>query len=188
MRVISGSCKGKFLKAVPGKLTRPTTDKVKEAMFNIIGPYFNGGVALDLFSGTGSLGIEALSRGIDRCIFVDMDYKAIKTIQDNLDACQLNDYSEVYRNKAERALKAVSKRDLTFQLIFLDPPYKKQKLIALIKIIADHRLLNDQGYIIAEHSSDIELPNKIANFTKVKSEKYGTTVVTLFQHNHNREE
>ncbi len=77
MRVVSGSCKGKALQAVPGNSTRPTTDKVKEAMFNMIGPYFEGGIGLDLFAGSGGLGIEALSRGLDKMIFVDRDGKAI---------------------------------------------------------------------------------------------------------------
>ncbi|MDG0961887.1 RsmD family RNA methyltransferase, partial [Bacillus paranthracis] len=78
MRVVSGKCKGHPLKAVPGNTTRPTTDKVKESIFNMIGPYFDGGVALDLFGGSGGLGIEAISRGIDKAIFVDRDNKAIK--------------------------------------------------------------------------------------------------------------
>src|SRR4051794_16080351 len=112
MRVVSGSCKGKVLKAVPGNSTRPTTDKVKEAMFNIIGPYFDGGIGLDLFAGSGGLGIEALSRGLDKVIFVDRDGKAIQTIHDNIHSCQFDDKVEVYRNDAERATKAVIKREL----------------------------------------------------------------------------
>ena len=81
MRVVSGTAKEEHLKAVPGNATRPTTDKVKEAMFNMIGPYFDGGIGLDLFAGSGGLGIEALSRGMDKVIFVDRDDKAIQTIQ-----------------------------------------------------------------------------------------------------------
>ena len=80
MRVVSGKCKGHPLKAVPGSSTRPTTDKVKESIFNIIGPYFEGGQALDLFAGSGGLGIEALSRGMDKAIFVDREYKAVATV------------------------------------------------------------------------------------------------------------
>ena len=87
MRVVSGSCKGKHLKAVPGNTTRPTTDKVKEAIFNMIGPYFDGGIGLDLFAGSGGLGIEALSRGLDKVIFVDRDGKAIQTIRENIHSC-----------------------------------------------------------------------------------------------------
>ena len=109
MRVISGTRKGRTLKAVPGQSTRPTTDKVKESIFNMIGPYFDGGWALDLFAGSGGLGIEALSRGFDHCIFVDRDIKAIQTIKGNLNQLSLMDQSEVFRNEAKRALAAVVK-------------------------------------------------------------------------------
>ncbi|RBN41004.1 16S rRNA (guanine(966)-N(2))-methyltransferase RsmD, partial [Priestia megaterium] len=91
MRVVAGLYKGHALKAVPGYSTRPTTDKVKEAIFNMIGPFFEGGTALDLFGGSGGLGIEALSRGIDKVIFVDRDGKAIQTIKANLASCRLED-------------------------------------------------------------------------------------------------
>ncbi|EIJ79461.1 methyltransferase [Bacillus methanolicus MGA3] len=128
MRVISGACKGRILKAVPGSSTRPTTDKVKEAIFNMIGPYFDGGLGLDLFAGSGGLGIEALSRGLSKVIFVDKDKKAIQIIHENIKTCGLMEQSEVYLNSAERALKAIIKRGLVFDFIFLDPPYKKQQI------------------------------------------------------------
>ena len=127
MRVVSGKCKGHPLKAVPGNTTRPTTDKVKESIFNMIG-YFDGGIALDLFGGSGGLGIEALSRGIDKAIFVDRDSKAIKVIHQNLESCRVQEQAEVYRNDAERAVKALIKREMSFDLILIDPPYKEQKL------------------------------------------------------------
>ena len=128
MRVVSGKCKGHPLKAVPGNTTRPTTDKVKESIFNMIYPYFDGGIALDLFGGSGGLGIEALSRGIDKAIFVDRDSKAIKVIHQNLESCRVQEQAEVYRNDAERAVKALIKREMSFDLILIDPPYKEQKL------------------------------------------------------------
>ncbi|WP_453997158.1 16S rRNA (guanine(966)-N(2))-methyltransferase RsmD [Bacillus nitroreducens] len=180
MRVVSGSKKGLHLKAVPGVSTRPTTDKVKEAIFNIIGPYFDGGYGLDLFGGSGGLGIEALSRGIDKVIFVDRDQKAIQTIKGNLDICRLQDQAEVYRNDAYRALKAIMKREIKFDLIFLDPPYKQQKLMELIEAIHDHQLLTDNGYIIAEHGSDVMLEQSIGNLTLVRHEIYGVIGVSIY--------
>ena len=113
MRIISGDKKGLPLKAVPGKDTRPTTDKVKESIFNMIGPYFEGGKGLDLFAGSGGLGIEALSRGFNEMIFVDRDMKAIQTVKENLRSAGLGEQAEVYRNEADRALKAIVKRDLS---------------------------------------------------------------------------
>ncbi|MCD7033916.1 16S rRNA (guanine(966)-N(2))-methyltransferase RsmD [Metabacillus sp. GX 13764] len=180
MRVVSGTCKGRPLKAVPGTGTRPTTDKVKEAIFNMIGPYFDGGSALDLFGGSGGLGIEALSRGTESCIFVDKDQKAIQTIHKNIEACGFEKQSEVYRNDAERALKAVMKRELSFSLIFLDPPYKQQKLKALINSIGEAGILDEKGYIVAEHGTEESLPDELGELVKLKGELYGTTAVSIF--------
>ena len=159
--VIYESCirelKGKGLKAVPGNSTRPTTDKVKEAIFNMIGPYFDGGIGLDLFAGSGSLGIEALSRGLEKVIFVDRDAKAIGIIRENIHNCKFGDDVEVYRNDALRAMKAIIKREITFNYIFLDPPYKQQQLIKLLHMIDENQLLTSSGAIVCEHGSDIDL-------------------------------
>jgi 16S rRNA (guanine966-N2)-methyltransferase len=180
MRVVSGNFKGRQLKAVPGVTTRPTTDKVKEAIFNMVGPYFEGGSALDLFAGSGGLGIEALSRGIEQCIFVDREPKAIQTIHKNLEICQTAEQSEVYRNDADRALKAIIKRGLEFHLIFLDPPYKQQKLKTLINTISENGLLHKNGFIVTEHGSDVILPEEVGQFIRLKHETYGMSSITIF--------
>lgn len=146
----------------------------------MIGPYFHGGIALDLFAGSGGLGIEALSRGIDKSIFIDRDSKAIQIIRENLDACHFNDKAEVFRNDAERALKAIIKREILFDFIFLDPPYKKQQLTNLMGKIDEHRLLSENGMIICEHSQDVELPQTIGGLAQWKHEKYGITSITIF--------
>ncbi|MEH7383911.1 16S rRNA (guanine(966)-N(2))-methyltransferase RsmD [Bacillus sp. JJ1521] len=182
MRVVSGSKKGLHLKAVPGVSTRPTTDKVKESIFNMIGPYFDGGNGLDLFGGSGGLGIEALSRGIDKVIFVDRDQKAIQTIKGNLETCQFVEHAEVYRNEAFRALKAIVKRDIQFDLILLDPPYKQQKLIELFEEISKHQLLTKNGYIVAEHGSEVVLEKSIGNLRLVRHEIYGIIGISIFRH------
>ncbi|MBM7659482.1 16S rRNA (guanine966-N2)-methyltransferase [Bacillus mesophilus] len=182
MRVVSGKCKGHPLKAVPGQSTRPTTDKVKESIFNIIGPYFDGGLGLDLFGGSGGLGIEAISRGLDKVIFVDIDQKAIHTIKQNVESCRVKEQVEIYRNEAEKALKALIKRELTFDFIFLDPPYFKQKLEALISIIDSNRLLNQGGRIVVEHSTDVEMPDSIGDLELIRAEKYGITAVSIYKY------
>ncbi|MEI4803056.1 16S rRNA (guanine(966)-N(2))-methyltransferase RsmD [Bacillus sp. NPDC077411] len=182
MRVVSGKCKGHPLKAVPGNTTRPTTDKVKEAIFNIIGPYFDGGLALDLFGGSGGLGIEALSRGIDKAIFVDRDGKAIKVIHQNLESCKLEAQAEVYRNDAERAVKALMKRELLFDLVLLDPPYKDQKIVSLISIMDQHGLLKEDGIVMAEHGVDVELPETIGRLVKVRAENYGIIAISIYKY------
>lgn len=180
MRVVSGKLKGKPLKSVPGKSTRPTADKVKEAMFNIIGPYFDGGICLDLFAGSGNLGIEALSRGMEKAIFVDRDKKAVQTIRDNLALCKLTDQAEVYRNDARLALKALAKREASFDLIFLDPPYAKQFLEELLLKIDEKKLLKTNGQIVCEHSADVKLPNQCSNLVKRKEEIYGIMGISIY--------
>lgn len=186
MRVVSGSKKGHPLKAVPGMSTRPTTDKVKEAIFNMIGPYFDGGIGLDLFGGSGGLGIEALSRGLDKMIFVDKEQKAIQTIKNNLNSCDFSPKAEIYRNDAERAMKALIKRELQFDLIFLDPPYKKQKLETLIEMIDQNNMLKENGYIVCEHGTDVILQEVVGDYHRLKYEKYGVTAITIFAYKNDK--
>ncbi|MFJ5713428.1 16S rRNA (guanine(966)-N(2))-methyltransferase RsmD [Neobacillus sp. NPDC093127] len=183
MRVVSGVCKGRPLKAVPGNSTRPTTDKVKEALFNMIGPYFDGGIGLDLFAGSGGLGLEALSRGLDKVIFVDRDAKAIQVIHENIQACRFEEQTEVYRNDARLALKALIKREMSFDYIFLDPPYKLQQLVSLMEKIDNHDLVKPNGIIVCEHSFDVGLPQMAGRFKQMKHERYGVIAVTIYMRN-----
>ncbi|WYP25080.1 16S rRNA (guanine(966)-N(2))-methyltransferase RsmD [Alkalihalobacillus sp. FSL W8-0930] len=180
MRVISGDKKGLPLKAVPGKGTRPTTDKVKESIFNMIGPYFDGGSGLDLYAGSGGLGIEGLSRGLDSVIFVDQDKKAIQTIHDNLTFTKLDGMAEVYRTEADRALKAILKRGLSFDMIFLDPPYAKQTLKGQLEFIDEHELLTSTGVIVVEHATSVKLPLQCGRLVVQRNEQYGDTTVTIW--------
>lgn len=180
MRVVSGICKGRALKAVPGNTTRPTTDKVKEAMFNMIGPYFDGGIGLDLFAGSGGLGLEALSRGLEKVVFIDREAKAIQTIYENIMACQLKDKTEVFRNDSNRSINALIKRKMIFDFIFLDPPYKKQQLISLIEKIDEHSLLQRDGIIVCEHSRDVKLPLSVGGLSQKRYEEYGIIAVTIY--------
>lgn len=180
MRVVSGICKGRPLKAVPGNTTRPTTDKVKEALFNMIGPYFEGGIGLDLFAGSGGLGIEALSRGLEKVIFIDRDVKAIQIINENIKACGFEDRIEVFRNDAERAIKALVKREISFDYIFLDPPYKKQQLVTLMEKMDHQDVVNDNGIVVCEHSFDVKLPHTIGRLAQIKHEQYGIIAVTIY--------
>jgi 16S rRNA (guanine966-N2)-methyltransferase len=180
MRVVSGICKGRALKAVPGSSTRPTTDKVKEALFNMIGPYFDGGIGLDLFAGSGGLGLEAISRGLEKVIFIDREAKAIQTIHENIKACHFENHVEVYRNDASRALNALIKREMIFDFIFLDPPYKKQQLISLMEKIDEHSLLQNGGIIVCEHSSEVDLPQLVGRYSRIKYEKYGIIAISIY--------
>ncbi|TFE00386.1 16S rRNA (guanine(966)-N(2))-methyltransferase RsmD [Jeotgalibacillus salarius] len=180
MRIISGEKRGIQLQAVPGTGTRPTTDKVKEAIFNMIGPYFEGGTGLDLFAGSGNLGLEALSRGLDRMIFVDKDRKAFQTIKDNIQKCSYEKQTELFRNEAERALKAVAKREIKFECIFLDPPYKNKQLDMYLAYINEHHLLSDTGVVMCEHDASTIVPEASGNLIRAKHEIYGTTGISIY--------
>ncbi|WP_238996761.1 16S rRNA (guanine(966)-N(2))-methyltransferase RsmD [Paenibacillus pinistramenti] len=181
MRVISGSARGRALKAVPGMGTRPTTDKVKEAIFSMIGPYFEGGNVLDLFAGTGGLGIEALSRGMDKGVFIDMDVKAVETVKANLKQTGLSGQAEVYKNDAERALKALAKRGIQFDLVFLDPPYRLKHGDELIGRMDELALLSDEAVVVLEYESSYEYPERIPGFVFTKKAVYGETAVSIYR-------
>lgn len=182
MRVVAGIHKGRQLKAVPGSNTRPTTDKVKEAVFQMLGPFFEGGRALDLFAGSGSLGIEALSRGMDSCIFVDKHSKAIQTIRENVTTLKLEGQVEIFRVDAFRALSAAAKRGLMFDLIFIDPPYGKINYQDIINIMIKENLLQDNAIIYCEHDMKEELLDSIADLSVIKRVNYGGTIgVTIYK-------
>ncbi|WP_339277414.1 16S rRNA (guanine(966)-N(2))-methyltransferase RsmD [Paenibacillus sp. FSL W8-0426] len=182
MRVVSGSAKGRPLKAVPGTGTRPTTDKVKEALFSMIGPYFDGGTALDLFAGSGGLGIEALSRGVDKAVFVDLEPKSIETIRANLKATKLEDQAAVYRNDAGRALKALAKRGTRFDLVFLDPPYRMKNGDELMQTMHDLELLEPEATIVLEYESKYEYPEQFGPFEQTRKSVYGETAVSIYRY------
>ncbi|WJQ79462.1 16S rRNA (guanine(966)-N(2))-methyltransferase RsmD [Brevibacillus brevis] len=180
MRVIAGEHRGRRLAAVPGKGTRPTTDKVKESIFNMIGPYFDGGWALDLYAGTGGLGIEALSRGADRAVFVERDQKAFAVVKQNVSTCRLDDYAELYRMDADRAIRTLSTRNQKFDLVFLDPPYVQQKIVEEIEMLQELGMLADGAWIVAEHDIADSFPDAIGHCVKDRAAKYGDTAVTVY--------
>lgn len=181
MRVISGSARGRPLKAVPGMGTRPTTDKVKEALFSMIGPYFEGGQALDLFAGTGGLSIEALSRGMERAVLIDIDKRAIDTIRHNLQTTGFAERAELYRNEAERAIKALMKRELTFDLVFLDPPYKMNQVRGLMEQLEQGGLLKDRAFVVIEHDADNRHEEPVGGLACVRRAEYGDTAITIYR-------
>lgn len=185
MRVVSGSAKGRPLKSVPGSGTRPTTDKVKEAVFSMIGPYFEGGAVLDLFAGTGGLGIEALSRGMESAVFVDMEPKSIDTIRANLKATNLEAKAQVYRNEAGRALSALEKRGRVFDLVFLDPPYRLKHGDELMLSMVEKGMLQEDAIIVLEHESNYAYPEEIPGFYRLRQAVYGETTISIYQYEAN---
>lgn len=182
MRVIAGRLKGRRLASVPGTDTRPTTDRVKEALFNIIGPYFSGGWGLDLYAGTGALGIEGLSRGLERVVFVDASPRAVRVIRTNLEALGLTAQADVYKADVRRALADLGRRGLRFDVLFLDPPYAHQHIAEDLSEAALRGIVRHGAVAVAEHSRTVELPARIEGFVKVKTSTYGDTALSVFRY------
>ncbi|GEL04243.1 16S rRNA (guanine(966)-N(2))-methyltransferase RsmD [Rummeliibacillus stabekisii] len=169
------------LKAVNGMTTRPTTDKVKESLFNIIGPYFSGGTVLDLFAGSGGLGLEALSRGMEHGIFIEKDSRAFQNLKENISKCRYENCTEVYRNDALRAIKLLIKNKVQADLIFLDPPYKKQQYYNMVEDIVANQMIHEDGTIVCEHDREVDLPAVFLDFHKVREEEYGSTIISIYR-------
>lgn len=182
MRVVSGKFRGRKLKAVPGMATRPTTDKVKESLFNIIGPYFDGGQSLDLYGGSGGLSIEAVSRGIDVATIVDRQYAAIKTIRENVAATNASQSFQIIKQDARKALKLLNNQGQKFDLVFLDPPYAKQKIVEDIAMMVNYNLLNPESIVVCETNQEANLPDELNGFELYRRHEYGITVLTIYKY------
>ena len=182
MRVVAGDRKGMPLKAITGDTTRPTTDKVKESIFNMIGPFFDGGTAVDLFAGSGGLGIEALSRGAAHALFIEKDSRAFQVLQENIKKCRYEDVSERFRVDATRAVKALLKRDLVIDYLFVDPPYHKKGYYDLVEALVEGEKLSQQAIIMCEHSREVSLPAQYGVYRLVRQETYGSTIISIYRY------
>ncbi len=178
MRVITGTARGRRMGELSGMDTRPTTDRVKEGLFNIIQFDIEGRKVLDLFGGTGQLGIECLSRGAVHCTFVDQRKDAVKLIRENLEITGLTDRAKVVQGDALSFLSGTSER---FHLIFLDPPYDANLLNSTLKRIAAIDILAENGIIICESRANQDLPELPAPYQKDKDYRYGRIKVTLYR-------
>ena len=178
MRVITGKARGVVLKTPDGMQTRPTSDRVKEALFSIINFDLPGASVLDLFGGTGQLGIEALSRGAKKAVFVDAREDACKIIRENLRRTKLEDLSQVIRSDYLDYLQRSKEK---FDIILLDPPYAEVFLEKALKCIAEIDILQSGGIIIAERPLGKELLLEFEGYTRSKEYKYGNTLLTLYR-------
>lgn len=178
MRVITGKARGVQLKTPEGLQTRPTTDRVKEALFSIIHFDIPGAKVLDLFGGTGQLGIEALSRGAGSCVFVDAGDKPCALIKENLRRCKMQGEGRVVRSDYLEYLNRCSDR---FDIVLLDPPYAEVFLENALKKLVEIDILESGAIIVAERPVGKELPWDFPGFTRSKDYKYGKTLITLYR-------
>jgi 16S rRNA (guanine966-N2)-methyltransferase len=184
MKVIAGSAKGrnlKFPKLPKGKRLRPLTGQAKEALYNILAADIADASFLDLFAGTGSVGIEALSRGAKLAIFVEMDRKVVETLRENLEITGFSDRSEVYCLDVLKALDVIGKRNGKFDIVFIGAPYHDTVLFDTMKSIAGKDILNDDGVVIAEHSVRQQIDELYGNYRKVRDARYGDTVLSFYK-------
>jgi len=177
MRVITGSARGRRLRTLEGQDVRPTPERVKEAVFSIIQFQIEGRRFLDLFAGSGQMGIEALSRGAREAVFVDARKDSLEIIRDNLEK---TDLSQGGRVVGMDALAFLSQPNGKFDLAFLDPPYRTGLLAEALEKTA--AVMNPGGAVLCEHPSDEELPDQAADFVKIKDYRHGKILITLYRH------
>jgi 16S rRNA (guanine966-N2)-methyltransferase len=179
MRVIAGKYRGRTLKGPKHQGVRPTADRVKEALFNIIGAGIDDANFLDLFAGTGAVGIEALSRGAKSVVFADENYLSIKLLNENVKILASSDQYRVYHLNAEQTLELLAKENSCFDLIFLDPPFKAGLVQQTIQLIVDYGLLKSGGLLVVEHPRALEITHgELKNF---RDRRYGDISLTFLQ-------
>ena len=179
MRVIAGAFKGRRLAPVQGRI-RPTAAKVREAVFSILGPAVFGARVLDLFAGTGALGIEALSRGAVQAVFVEDHPEALKVLRRNLADLGLEDRTTVWSLTVTTALKQLAGRGERFGLAFLDPPYGGGEAAAALSALAALKLLPPGARVVVEHSRRETLPEACGPLTRLEVRRYGDTQAAFY--------
>lgn len=177
MRIVAGVYGGRPLKTLDGKTTRPTSDKVRGAIFNMIGPYFQGGRVLDLYAGSGGLSIEAVSRGMSQAVLVERDRRAQTVIRDNIRLTKEEDRFQLLAMEAGQALERL---EGPFDLVFLDPPYAKETILADIEALCQRQLLSEEVMVVCETDKGVTLPEEIAELGIWKEKIYGISKVTVY--------
>ena len=177
MRVISGSARGMKLKAPKGEAVRPTADRVKEALFSILGPAVMGAETVDLFAGSGALGIEALSRGAAHCTFVEYKRSHLAVVRENLKQAAFLEQARILNVEAAAALKILRREGYRADLIFMDPPYLSGLIPVMLRLVAEARLLNEGGLVVIEHAArDSAWADE---YPGCRQKRYGETVISF---------
>jgi 16S rRNA (guanine966-N2)-methyltransferase len=177
MRIIAGIYKGRRLAAPSDRSVRPTPDRVKEALFSMLGQDIEGAIVLDLFAGSGNLGLEALSRGAKRCYFGDSSRESIHLIQSNVAHCKAQDHAHVILGDYRNVLAQLREQ---MDIVFLDPPYKDQLWFGVMELLNEKKLMNEGGLAVLEHPKEFEFPQELFCFRKIKERRYGTVVLSIY--------
>lgn len=177
MRVIAGSAKGRKLQAPRGMTTRPTPARVRESLFSMLGPYLDDAAVLDLFAGTGALGIESVSRGAKEAVFVDADRRALEALRHNV--AFLGNQATVLTMSAAQAMRWLAGRKRQFGIIFLDPPYAHDLLAPTLAQIVAHKLLAPEGVVVCEHHGKQLPPPAPPPLTLLRTRRFGDVALSL---------
>jgi len=181
MRILSGTAKGRKLTAVKTGETRPTRDSVKESIFGMIQGHVEGSIVLDLFAGTGNLGLEALSQGAKKAIFVEKHRTCLRALTRNRDLCGFQDRAEVISLDVEVALRALMRRAEKVDLVFIDPPYGGGYVDKTLRFINAHDMVREGGVVVVEHGSEENPSCQWKSLSLEKRKRHGNTVITIFQ-------
>lgn len=180
MRVVSGTFSSRKLFGFDIDGIRPTKDRVKESLFAIINDKLKDSICLDLFAGTGALGIEAISNGANHAYFSDINKEPINTIKMNIDTLNINDRCTVINDNYTRVIKNFNDNNTHFDIIFIDPPYGKIKIIEVINLLLKNDILNDNGIIVCEYE-DETLKEEYEYLKLIKFKKYGRTYISIYK-------
>ncbi|NLK73498.1 MAG: 16S rRNA (guanine(966)-N(2))-methyltransferase RsmD [Clostridiales bacterium] len=177
MRIIAGDAKGRNLFTPKNQDVRPTGDRVKESIFSMIDSYIEDAVVIDMFAGTGNLGLESISRGAREAYFIDNNYTSIDIVKKNIETTGYFKESHVIHANYEKAIKNLN---IKADIIFLDPPYNKGHIDNCLRLISKYGILSSKGIIVIEHSTD-EIWEDISDFELLKSKKYGITMISILR-------
>ena len=181
MRIIAGEYRSRRIETPAGMNTRPTLDKVREAVFSVLGGSFEGGAFLDLYAGSGANGLEALSRGMDSAVFVDKDRRAISAIRNNIGSLQCKERTSVLCMADTKALQLLRDENRKFSVIYLDPPYAKQKNEQILQMINDYDLLEKDGWAVIESLKEDTFKKEYEHLVFEKDRVYGISRITYYR-------
>lgn len=183
MRIISGSLKGRVIQNKRIEGTRPTMDRVKESLFAMISSSIENSVFLDLFAGSGSIGIEAISNGARKCYFVDKNKLCTKDIENTVNKFLIKEKAEIFTLDYKKALETFKEKKIKFDIIFLDPPYKEEQFYEeVLLFVIEHEMLNQNGLFICEASSS-QFKENYQDLEQIKNKKYGDKYIVIYKRN-----